>query len=641
MNIVLSGPPLAVAQAVPGQTQTVLLTDHPWPELDIERDVIEGAGFRFVAGPESAPPPEEVEAMVARENPAAIITCWAEVSAKAVAMPADLKIVARMGVGLDNIAVPAATERGIWVTNVPDYCVSEVADHALAMLLGHYRGVVRLDAQTKAKGWITDAQGLERISDLTVAIIGYGRIGRDTGRKLKAFGCRVLANSVDFIQSDDIAEAADIAMVQALADVIILHAPLLDSTRKLVNAEFLAGLRRRPLLINVSRGGLIDNVALLNALEAGLLRGAALDVMEGEPAPPPEIFRRGDVIVTPHVAFASTASMRELRRRACEDAVRALRGEKLRNPCNKPAAGTQLPGGVASDIRVVEGPNGPEVVKRALAKLKVPTDWFSDPARSATEVAAIHAMAELIGQAHVPEILWTRPEDNTFAMRLIAPRLRNWKQDLLAGKVSLATARRAGELLGTLHARSADREDIARAFADTTYFEQLRIEPFFLKVAAKLPALAGSINAVATGMAARKSALVHGDYSPKNILADEADLVILDFEVAHWGDPRFDAGFCVSHLLLKTYRRAADRKIFLAAISTFLEGYAAAGPMIDDAELARITGCLMLARFEGSSPVDYAAEIDAPAARALAEALLLHPEPSLSTHLAKNPEMNR
>ncbi len=618
--------------------RTVLLTDHPWPELDIEREVIEGAGFRLVAGPEAAPAADEIEAMVARENPGAIITCWAEVSAKAVATPDDLAIVARMGVGLDNIAVAAATERGAWVTNVPDYCVSEVADHALAMLLAHYRGIARLDAAVKANGWVTNADGLERLSDLTVGIIGYGRIGRETGRKLKAFGCRVLAHSVDYTQADGLAEVADIARLQAEADVIILHAPLLDSTRKLVNEAFLTGLQRRPLIINVSRGGLIDNAALLAALEAGSIRGAALDVIDGEPSPPAALYNRGDVIVTPHVAFASTASMRELRRRACEDVVRALTGETLRNPCNKPEPGQPLPGGVASDIRIVQGPNGPEVIKKALAKLKVPTDWFSDPARSATEVAAIHAFAELIGPEHVPEILWSRPEDNVFAMRLIDARLRNWKQDLLGGKVSLETAHSAGKLLGEVHSRSATREDLKRIFADTTYFQQLRIDPFFDKVAAKLPKFSAIIKDVTAGMARRKTTLVHGDYSPKNLLADGADVVILDFEVAHWGDPRFDAAFCVSHLLLKTHRRSADRAAFVAAIRAFLQGYGVAGPQIDDADLARITGCLMLARFEGSSPVDYYADIDEPAARAVAETLLSHPGSTFSAHLDQIPE---
>jgi D-3-phosphoglycerate dehydrogenase len=620
--------------------RTVLLTDHPWPDLDIEREVIEGAGFRLVAGPEAAPAADEIEAMVVRENPSAIITCWAEVSAKAVMAPAELAIVARMGVGLDNIAVAAATERGAWVTNVPDYCVSEVADHALAMLLAQFRGIARLDAAVKARGWVTNAEGLERLCDLTVAIIGYGRIGRETGLRLQAFGCRVLANSVDYTQSDGVAEVADIARLQAEADVIVLHAPLLESTRKLVNEAFLAGLRRRPLIINVSRGGLIDNAALLAALEAGTLRGAALDVIDGEPAPPAELYCRSDVIVTPHVAFASTASMRELRRRACEDVVRALRHEKLRDPCNQPESGEPLPGGVASDIRIVQGPTGPEVVKKALAKLKVPTDWFSDPARSATEVAAIRAFAELIGPAHVPQILWSKPADNVFAMRLVEPRLRNWKQDLLQGKVDLETAHCAGKLLGEVHSRSAGRADIRKTFADTTYFQQLRIDPFFNKVAARLPNFATIIREVVAGMEQRKTALVHGDYSPKNILADGADVVILDFEVAHWGDPRFDVAFCASHLLLKTHRSNADKAAFTAAIGAFLQGYHVAGPEIDDADLARITGCLMLARFEGSSPVDYYADIDAPAARAFAETLLTHPEDKLAAHLGKIPELN-
>jgi D-3-phosphoglycerate dehydrogenase len=180
--------------ALPGGAvrRRVLLTDHPWPDLDIERSILEGAGLELVAGPVKAGTAEEVEALVAEHDPTAVVTCWAPVSESAVRKPSDLRIVARLGVGVDNIAVAAATARGTWVTNVPDYCVEEVSTHALALLLAHFRGVAALDREAKAGRWQPEAVQLRRMSELTIGILGYGRIGRVTAQKLGALGCRLL-----------------------------------------------------------------------------------------------------------------------------------------------------------------------------------------------------------------------------------------------------------------------------------------------------------------------------------------------------------------------------------------------------------------------------------------------------------------
>ncbi len=300
-------------------------------------------------------------------------------------------------------------------------------------------------------------------------------------------------------------------------------------------------------------------------------------------------------------------------------------------PRNAPSA--PLPGGVSSDIRIVQGPDGEVVVKTALPRLKVAAEWLSDPARSGTEVAAIRAAADLVGQDAVPEIVWWRPEQHSFAMRRVDRRLRNWKQDLLAGHIDPATARAAGALLGRLHRRSMAQPALARRFADTTYFDQLRVAPFFDSVAARRADLAPALRATVRAMRQRATALVHGDYSPKNILADGADVVILDFEVAHWGDPRFDLAFCLSHLLLKAHRRGADRAAFARAAGQFLDGYAAAdGPAPDDPDLVALVGCLAMARLDGVSPVEYVGDLDAPAMRSAAEAMMLDPGPSSRQH---------
>jgi D-3-phosphoglycerate dehydrogenase len=244
--------------------------------------------------------------------------------------------VARLGVGLDNIDVEAASRRGAWVTNVPDYCVQEVSDHALGLVLDHCRGISRLNAAVKRSGWESNASGLLRLSNQVIGILGYGRIGRETARKFRAMGCRVLAYDPHFSPDVSVESGATLAEVQADCDVIIVHVPLLPDTTRLIDAEFLTATRKKPLIVNVSRGPIIDNDALLSAINSGTIRGAALDVIDGEPSPLLDLLAHPLVTVTPHVAYASDASMAELRRRACEEAVRVLRGERPEHPRNTP-----------------------------------------------------------------------------------------------------------------------------------------------------------------------------------------------------------------------------------------------------------------------------------------------------------------
>ena len=313
----------------------VLQTDFAWPDDSIERGVIEAAGHTLVTGPSTPLSSSAIEGLVALHDPEAIMTCWADVSENAVKAPSRLKIVQRIGVGLDNIAVEAATSRGAWVANVPDYCVGEVSDHAIALMLAWARGVATFDRDTKTGVWNPARADLRRIADLTVGLIGYGRIGRATASKLQAFGCRLLANDL-YAKSDGKVRLTDLEDLLRSSDVVILHAPLTPQTHHLIDAEKLSWMRPGAFIINVSRGPLVDNDALIGALEAGGLSGAGLDVLEGEPSPPVAILSRPDVIVTPHVAFSSDASLIELRRRSAEEVVRVLGGGTPQNPCNQP-----------------------------------------------------------------------------------------------------------------------------------------------------------------------------------------------------------------------------------------------------------------------------------------------------------------
>ena len=314
---------------------TVLQTDFAWPDVAIERAVIEAAGHKLVAGPAVPLSAAGIEALVREHDPAAIMTCWAQVSAAAIAAPRDLKIVQRIGVGLDNIAVAAASARGAWVANVPDYCIPEVADHAVALLLDWARGTVAFDADVKRGEWNPAKAKLRRVADLTVGIVGVGRIGAATAQRLAAFGCTVLGHSRAPKPTGSVAFVAFDNLL-ARSDVVIIHAPLTDDTNRMFGAATLARMKRGAFLINVSRGQIVDNDALLAALVQGHQSGAGLDVIDGEPNPPRTLVERSDVIVTPHVAFSSDASLAELRRRAAEEVVRVLAGERPQFPCNSP-----------------------------------------------------------------------------------------------------------------------------------------------------------------------------------------------------------------------------------------------------------------------------------------------------------------
>jgi D-3-phosphoglycerate dehydrogenase / 2-oxoglutarate reductase len=325
---------------VPGveaERPVVLITDHAWPDVDAERAVIEAAGLVLVAGPSRPGSAGDIEALVARHQPAAILTCWAPVSARAIAASPRLRMVGRLGVGLDNIAVEEATRRGIWVTNVPDYCTEEVSDHAVGMLIALARGIAYFDREVRAGRWQPQTARLRRVNTLICGLLGYGRIGRRTAHKLAGFGARVLvhtrtpdpaASGIGFV-------ALDVLLREA--DAIIVHLPLTPETTHLLDRPRLALLRTGALLVNVSRGGIVDTVALIEALQSGRLGGAALDVLEYEPTVPAALLAHPNVILTPHVAFSSDASLAELRRNAGEEVVRVLRGVAPLQPCNRPA----------------------------------------------------------------------------------------------------------------------------------------------------------------------------------------------------------------------------------------------------------------------------------------------------------------
>lgn len=286
-----------------------------------------------------------------------------------------------------------------------------------------------------------------------------------------------------------------------------------------------------------------------------------------------------------------------------------------------------LDGGVASDVAIVRDQDGREiVVKQALPKLKVAADWRCDPARSSQEVEALRVAPLLLGGGVVPAVFWVDAANHRFAMERIDDSLHNWQTQLSAGEVSLITAARVGELLARLQMESTRHSTLATTFSNREFFEHLRIQPFFVRAAERNPQAREPINRVIELLRASGRVLVHGDYSPKNILARNERVVILDWEVVHWGEPRFDIAFCLSHLLLTGWRRGGSRSSFYAACHAFSGGYAKHGPVgLHDTLLARVIGALVLARLDGDSPVNFLDELDVEDVRRRALRLLLEP----------------
>jgi len=299
--------------------------DYAWPDLAIETAVLTSAGFDVVSVVDEGRPATDLIG-----DCAGLITCWALVPAELLRAGRNLRVVARFGVGTDNIDVAEARRLGLTVTYVPDYCMEEVSDHALALALAWFRGVVHLDRMIRAGQWSPAAARLRRMSALTVGVWGYGRIGRRTAEKFAALGCRVIAHD-PYASAGPPAELVDLDTLLAQSDIVTLHMPP-SKDGPSVTISVLRRMGRESLLINTARGALIDNDDLIAALDDGLIGAAALDVVAGEPDLPAALVAHPRTVLTPHVAFSSRESVIELRTRTAEDVVRVLRGEPARNP---------------------------------------------------------------------------------------------------------------------------------------------------------------------------------------------------------------------------------------------------------------------------------------------------------------------
>ncbi len=306
----------------------VLITDYTWPNIDAETSILAAAGIEVVVAPDSS-----VETLTGLANDVdAIMFCFAQVPAQVLQNAPNCKVASRYGIGVDNLDIAACTELGIVVTNIPDYCIDEVADHVMAMALSFNRKIVKHNAMVKSSGWgsvsLTDT--MHRLRDKTMGIAGMGRIGRAVALRARAFGMTVLSHD-PFIQQSDAPEGVQMTSLETMlaeSDFVTLHAPLIPQTNGMIGATELKLMKNDAFLINAARGPLIDETALIEAIKNNDIGGAGLDVLE-ETAPPDDhpLYAFDNVVITPHTAFFSQASTIELEERTAKEVVRVLNGQ--------------------------------------------------------------------------------------------------------------------------------------------------------------------------------------------------------------------------------------------------------------------------------------------------------------------------
>jgi len=315
----------------------VAVTDSVFPNLDPAGAVLAkiGAELRLA----SAPTPEAI-LEVARDADAVLAT-YGKVTADMIAQMPRCRVISRFGIGVDNVDIPAATAAGIVVTRVPDYCLDEVSDHTMALLLALVRKIPSSNARTHSGRWEMRAViPIRRLRGTVLGLVAFGQIPQLVAPKAQSFGIRVVA--YDPYVSKQVAERAGVELMEfdelvKISDYISIHTPLMPATHHLFSTDVLRRMKPTAYLINTARGPIIDEAALASALDQGHLAGAALDVMEQEPPSGSPLFGRDNVIITPHTSFYSEESLVDLQTKAADEVVRVLTGQAPRNPVNPEA----------------------------------------------------------------------------------------------------------------------------------------------------------------------------------------------------------------------------------------------------------------------------------------------------------------
>jgi D-3-phosphoglycerate dehydrogenase / 2-oxoglutarate reductase len=315
----------------------IAVTDSVFPNLDPARAVLSKIGAELRLAKEPTP---QAILDVARDADG-VLTTYAKVTGEMIPQMTKCRVIARFGIGVDNVDIPVATSKGIVVTRVPDYCLDEVSDHAMALLLSLIRKIPSSNARTQGGEWKMPAVvPIHRIRGSVLGLVAFGQIPQLMAPKAKSFGMRVV--TYDPYVPDDVLKRAGVDRVDfdelvRISDYISIHTPLMPATHHLFNADVFSRMKPGAYIVNTARGPVIDEAALAVALDKKQIAGAALDVMEKEPPGSSPLFGRDNIIVTPHTSFYSEESLVDLQTKAAEEVERVLTGQAPKNPVNPDA----------------------------------------------------------------------------------------------------------------------------------------------------------------------------------------------------------------------------------------------------------------------------------------------------------------
>jgi D-3-phosphoglycerate dehydrogenase len=322
----------------------VVITDYVWESLDVEKRTL--GDLAELVALKTKKPEEFIDA--AKDCDALLNTYAGPITAEVMAKMPKCRIIARYGIGVDTIDLDAATRAGIIVTNNPTYCIEEVAEHTMALLLACARKIALYDRLVRAGRWeVPPGKPIYRLVGRTLGLVGFGNIARAVAVRAAAFGMRVLYADpfVKEGQFDAPGKKAEMDVLLREADFVSLHPPLTPETRKLMNDAAFSKMKPSAFLINCSRGPVVDTEALVRALDAKRIAGCALDTTDPEPLPDPHPLRgRDNVIVAPHAAWYSEQAMAGLQAGAPGEVRRVLSGEWPVNVVNRAVKGKSRAG---------------------------------------------------------------------------------------------------------------------------------------------------------------------------------------------------------------------------------------------------------------------------------------------------------
>lgn len=301
----------------------VVVSDQVFPSVDTERTLLAEIDADLVVAEGSV---SEVLKVAADAD--GILNTYLPWDSEAIAQLERCRIIARYGIGFDNVDLDAARRAGIVVTNVPDYSVEEVAVHALALLLGALRKVPSADRKIRDGAWsIDEFRPIRRLSELTVGLLGFGRIGRRVAAGVESLGGNVIVHDPYLEPSPELPELVDLPALLGRSDIVSVHAPLTDSTRGIIGKEAIQQMKPQAILVNTSRGPLVDLDAVTAALRDARLAAVALDVFDREPLDPTRIEGVPNLIATPHMAYYSEEALEESQRKATTQVIKVLTGQ--------------------------------------------------------------------------------------------------------------------------------------------------------------------------------------------------------------------------------------------------------------------------------------------------------------------------